>query len=243
MTESESSAVRKNKLLAALAASMLADWAADLAPVELQLGQVLCEPGAALRHAYFPTTALVCLLHVLRDGATTEVSVIGCEGMVGVTLLMGDGMSSSRIVVQAAGTAIRLPAAALQRHAQQPGGVAMQLMLRYAQALIAQLSQTAACNRYHSIEQQLCRWMLLSVDRLGGLELAMTQEVIAGMLGVRREGVAVAAARLQRAGIIRYSRGRISVLDRDALERRSCECYRAVTGEYDRLLAGRTVVS
>lgn len=232
----ESSEFRKNKLLAALPASLLADWAADLAPVKLQLGQVLCEPGAALRHAYFPTTALVCLLQVLQDGATAEVGVVGCEGMAGITVFMGDGTSSSRIVVQGAGAAIRVSAAALQRHARQAGGVAMQVMLRYAQALVAQLSQTAACNRYHSIEQQLCRWMLLSVDRLGASELVMTQEVIAGMLGVRREGVAVAAARLQRAGVIRYSRGHIKVLDRGALERRSCECYRTVSDEYQRLL-------
>lgn len=239
----ESSEYRNNQLLAALPASMLADWAGDLAPVQLELGQVLCEPGATLRYAWFPTTSLICLLQVLRDGATAEVGVIGGEGMVGVTLLMGDGSSSSRIVVQGAGTAMRLPAAALQRHVQQPGGIALQVMLRYAQALMAQLCQIAACNRHHTIEQQLCRWMLLSIDRLGGQELAMTQEVIAGMLGVRREGVAVAAARLQRAGVIRYSRGHITVLDRDALEQRSCECYRSVTGEYDRLLAGLTAVA
>lgn len=232
----EPSDCRKNQLLAALPPATLAEWAADLVPVELELGQVLCESEAPLRYGYFPTGCLVCLLHVLRDGATTEVGIVGSEGMIGLTLLMSDSVSNSRIVVLGAGTALRIPAAALQRHLEQGDGAAMNVLVRFTHARMAQLAQTAACNRYHTIEQQLCRWMLLSMDRLGGQQLEMTQEVIAGMLGVRREGVAMAAARLQRAGVIRYSRGHITVLDREALETRCCECYATLTREYGRLL-------
>jgi CRP-like cAMP-binding protein len=228
-----------NRLIAALPASTRERWSTDLVPVELKLGQVLYEPHASLEHAYFPTTALISLLHVLRDGSTAEIAVVGREGMVGVWLFMGGGSTPSRGVVQGAGRALRLPRAVLVREFER-GGPAAQVLLRYTQAMISQVAQTAACNRHHTIEQQLCRWLLLRLDRLAGAEVAMTQELIAGMLGVRREGVTVAAARLQRAGLIRYSRGHIRVLDRAALERCSCECYGVVRREYERLLPAVT---
>ena len=201
----------------------------------MRLGEVVYEPGATLSHVYFPTTAIVSLLYVLENGESAEIAVVGYEGIVGVSLFMGGKSAPSRAVVQSAGLGIRLKAAILQEQFNQAGPV-LHLLLRYTQALITQMGQTAVCNRHHSLDQQLCRWLLLSLDRLEGNELVMTQELIANMLGVRREGVTECAVRLQRAGLIRYSRGRISVLNRPGLEKRSCECYAVVKREYDRLL-------
>lgn len=224
-----------------LAALPLADWerlAPLLEPIELPLGAVICESGVPMRHVVFPTTAIVCLLHVLENGSTSEVAVVGREGVVGISLFMGGGTTPSRAVVQSAGLGYRLPAAAIQAEFSHAGPV-MQLLLRYTQALITQMAQTAVCNRHHALEQQLCRWLLLSLDCLSGNELVMTQELIAHMLGVRREGVTKAALRLQRLGLIRYARGHIQVLDRPGLEQRVCECYGTVKREYDRLLPHR----
>jgi len=225
----------QNHLLAALPEKTLLAWEPHLALVDLRLGQVVYEPGSTLQHVYFPADSLISLLHVLKDGSMAEIAVVGRDGVVGISLFMGGGSTSTRGVVQSAGRAWRLPCAALVEEFER-GGPTMQLLLRYTQALITQMTQTAVCNRHHTIDQQLCRWLLLSLDRIGGNELVMTQELIANMLGVRREGVTVAAARLQRAGLIRYSRGRITVLDREALEKCSCECYDAVNKEYERLL-------
>jgi CRP-like cAMP-binding protein len=226
---------RTNRLLAALPDPEWRRWQPQLEPVDLPLGKVLHESGGALEHVYFPTSALVSLLYVLADGGTAEIAVVGLEGLVGVTLFMGGGSTPSRAVVQSAGQGFRLPALALQEEFQRAGPV-MHLLLRYTQALITQMAQTAVCNRHHSLDQQLCRWLLLSLDRLPGNELVMTQELIGNMLGVRREGVTEAAGRLQAAGLIRYARGRILVLDRAGLEARTCECYGVVRKEYDRLL-------
>ncbi|MBG6078907.1 Crp/Fnr family transcriptional regulator [Rubrivivax gelatinosus] len=226
---------RTNRLLAALPDAEWGRWQALLEPVDLPLGKVLHESGGAMEHVYFPTSALVSLLYVLADGGTAEIAVVGLEGLVGVTLFMGGGSTPSRAVVQSAGQGFRLPAPALQEEFQR-AGPAMHLLLRYTQALITQMAQTAVCNRHHSLDQQLCRWLLLSLDRLPGNELVMTQELIGNMLGVRREGVTEAAGRLQAAGLIRYARGRITVLDRPGLEARTCECYGVVKKEYDRLL-------
>ncbi|MCM2356219.1 MAG: Crp/Fnr family transcriptional regulator [Arenimonas sp.] len=228
----------RNRLLAALPPQLLAQWAPHLAPVLLPIGQSVYEPGATLQHVLFPTTALVSLLHVLGDGHTAEIAVVGNDGVVGVSLFMGGGSTSTRGVVQGAGWALRLPVPLLQQ-AFAAGGAVPRLLLLYTQALIAQMSQTAACNRHHGIDQQLCRWLLLSLDRIDGCELAMTQELIANMLGVRREGVTAAASRLQRQGLIRYARGHIAVLDRRGLEQRACECYAVVRDEYERLLPRR----
>jgi CRP-like cAMP-binding protein len=201
----------------------------------LPLGEVLYEPGATLSHVYFPTTAIVSLLYVMEDGASAEIAVVGNEGIVGISLFMGGGSTPSRAVVQSAGQCFRLKARTLKDEFDRSGPV-LHLLLRYTQALITQMSQTAVCNRHHSLEQQLCRWLLLSLDRLQGDELVMTQELIANMLGVRRGGVTEAALLLQQAGLIRYVRGHIVVLDRPALEKRVCECYAVVKHEYDRLL-------
>jgi CRP-like cAMP-binding protein len=206
-----------------------------LEPVDLVLGQVLYESGATLGHMYFPTTAIISLLYVMENGSSAEIAVVGNEGLVGVSLFMGGESTPSRAVVQSAGTGFRLEAQAIKDEFNR-AGPAMHLLLRYTQALITQMAQTAVCNRHHSLDQQLCRWLLLSLDRLEGLDLKMTQELISNMLGVRREGVTEAALQLQAAGLIRYSRGRITVLDRPGLERRSCECYAVVKKEYDRLL-------
>jgi CRP-like cAMP-binding protein len=197
---------------------------------------VLYEPGGVLSHIYFPTTAMVSLLYVMEDGASAEIAVVGNEGLVGISLFMGGGSTPSRAVVQSAGTGLRMIAAQLKEELEQSGTV-LRLLLRYTQALITQMAQTAVCNRHHSLDQQLCRWLLLSLDRLDGYELIMTQELIANMLGVRREGVTEGALKLQKAGLIRYARGRITVLDRGALEHRSCECYMVVKKEYDRLFS------
>ena len=225
----------ENTLLSVLPSSIREHWLPHLEPVEMRLGEVVYEPGATLSHVYFPTTAIVSLLYVLENGESAEIAVVGYEGIVGVSLFMGGKSAPSRAVVQSGGLGIRLKAAILQEQFDQAGPV-LHLLLRYTQALLTQMGQTAVCNRHHSLDQQLCRWLLLSLDRLEGNELVMTQELIANMLGVRREGVTECAVRLQRAGLIRYSRGRISVLDRPGLEKRSCECYAVVKREYDRLL-------
>jgi CRP-like cAMP-binding protein len=226
---------RTNQLLAALPAAEWRRWSAALEPVELALGHVLYESGSSLSHVYFPTSAIVSLLYVMENGASAEIAITGHEGVVGVALFMGGETTPSRAVVQSAGQAFRLEAQAVKREFDHSHPV-MHLLLRYTQALITQMAQTAVCNRHHSLDQQLCRWLLLSLDRLRGSELRMTQELIANMLGVRREGVTEAALKLQKAGLIKYSRGRIQVLDRQALEQRSCECYAVVKKEYDRLL-------
>ena len=230
---------RKNHLLAALAGDEWQRWQPLLEHVDMPLGHVLYESGKTLSHVYFPTTAIVSLLYVMENGASAEIAVVGNEGLVGVSLFMGGGSTPSRAVVQSAGHGFRLKAKDMKQEFDR-GGPVLHLLLRYTQALITQMSQTAVCNRHHSLDQQLCRWLLLSLDRLEGTELVMTQELIANMLGVRREGVTEGANKLQNAGLIKYSRGRISVLDRVGLEERSCECYAVVKKEYDRLLPAKT---
>jgi CRP-like cAMP-binding protein len=225
-------------LLAALPPEEWARLAPRLELVDLPLGAVLYESGMSMSHVYFPTTAIVSLLYVLENGASAEIAVVGREGVVGIALFMGGGTTPSRAVVQSAGHGYRLRAQLIQDEFNQAGPV-MHLLLRYTQALITQMAQTAVCNRHHSLDQQLCRWLLLSLDCLHTNELVMTQELIANMLGVRREGVTEAALKLQRLGLIRYARGRITVLDRPALEQRVCECYDVVKREYDRLLPHR----
>jgi len=226
---------RKNSLLAALPDEQLQRWLPHFEPTTLSLGQVLSEPGAAWSDVYFPTTAIVSLLYVTENGASAEIAVVGNEGIVGISLFMGGSSTLSRAVVQSAGHCVRLAARHVMDEFNNAGPV-LHLFLRYTQALITQMSQTAVCNRHHSLDQQLCRWLLLSLDRLEGDELVMTQELMANMLGVRREGVTEAARRLQQDGLIRYLRGHISVLDRRGLEKRTCECYAVVKKEYDRLL-------
>jgi CRP-like cAMP-binding protein len=226
---------RQNLLLASLPDAEWQRWKPQLELVDLPLGKALYEAGEQMKFVYFPTSGIVSLLYVLNSGASAEIAVVGNEGLVGISLFMGGGSTPSRAVVQSAGMGYRLPAAALQAEFERSGPV-MHLLLRYTQALITQMSQTAVCNRHHTLDQQLCRWLLLSLDRLPGNELLMTQELISNMLGVRREGVTEAALKLQTAGLIRYVRGRINVLDRLKLELRSCECYLVVKQEYDRLL-------
>ena len=229
------SKVIKNHLLAVLPDADLQRWLPLLEAVELPLGLVLYESGRTLSHVYFPTTAIVSLLFVLEDGDSAEIAVVGSEGIVGISLFMGGESTPSRAVVQSAGRGYRLSSKAIKDSFNRNGPV-MHLMLRYTQALITQMTQTAVCNRHHTLDKQLCRWLLLSLDRLQGNELVMTQELIANMLGVRREGVTEAALKLQAAGLIQYARGHITVLDRPGLERRTCECYAVVKKEYDRLL-------
>jgi len=225
----------RNQLLAALPPAEWQRWQAQIEPVDLPLGHVLYESGSRLSHVYFPTTAIVSLLYVMEDGASAEIAIVGNEGLVGISLFMGGGSTPSRAVVQSAGQGWRLAARAVKDEFDRAGPV-LHLLLRYTQALITQMAQTAVCNRHHSLDQQLCRWLLLSLDRLEGRELVMTQELIANMLGVRREGVTEAALKLQKAGLINYARGHITVLDRAGLEARTCECYAVVKKEYDRLL-------
>jgi CRP-like cAMP-binding protein len=225
----------KNQLLAALPESIQKRWQPQLESVEMPLGQVLYEPGITLSHVYFPTTSIVSLLYVMENGASAEIAVVGNEGIVGISLFMGGESTPSRAVVQSAGQGFRLTAQTMKDEFNHAGPV-LHLLLRYTQALITQMAQTAVCNRHHSLDQQLCRWLLLSLDRLQGDELVMTQELIANMLGVRREGVTEGAVKLQQEGLIRYARGRITVLDRPGLEKRTCECYAVVKKEYDRLL-------
>ena len=201
----------------------------------MPLGQVLYEAGGLLKHVYFPTSSIVSLLYVMTNGAAAEIAVVGYEGIVGISLFMGGESTSSRAVVQSAGDGYRLKASLMMAQFNLAGPV-LHLFLRYTQALITQMAQTAVCNRHHSLDQQLCRWLLLSLDRLKSNELLMTQELIANMLGVRREGVTEAAGKLDKLGVISYRRGHIKVLDRERLEQRTCECYRVVKKEYDRLL-------
>ena len=225
----------QNHLLDALPSSDYERIASHLELVPMALGDVLYESGDRLRYVYFPTTSIISLLYVMEDGASAEIAVVGNEGILGISLFMGGETTPSRAIVQSAGHAFRLKAALLKEEFARYGPT-MHLLLRYTQALITQMAQTAVCNRHHSVDQQLCRWLLLSLDRLGANQLAMTQELIANMLGVRREGVTEAAGKLQDAGLIRYGRGRITVLDRPDLEMRSCECYQVVKKEFDRLL-------
>ena len=226
---------RDNHLLAALPEEAYATLLPSLEPFAMPLGLSVYESGGLQGYVYFPTTAIVSLLYVLRDGASAEIAVTGNEGIVGISLFMGGETTPSRAVVQSAGHGYRLKAAVVKKQFEA-GGELQHLLLRFTQALITQMTQTAVCNRHHSVDQQLCRWLLLTLDRLQGSELTMTQELIANMLGVRREGVTEAAGNLQVAGLIQYSRGRITVTDRPRLEARVCECYAVVKEEYDRLL-------
>lgn len=231
---------RHNQLFAALPDAEWQRWLPQLEPVDMPLGKVVYESGAKLTHVYFPTTAIVSLLYVMENGASAEIAVVGREGIVGVSLFMGGESTPSRAVVQSAGTGYRLKANVIKEEFKR--APVLHLLLRYTQALITQMAQTAVCNRHHTLDQQLCRWLLLSLDRLDGNRLVMTQELIANMLGVRREGVNEGAINLQKAGIISYVRGHITVLDRPALEKRSCECYAVVKKEYDRLLPDKPSV-
>jgi CRP-like cAMP-binding protein len=242
----------QNYLLAAMPPAEFERLSAHLELVEMPLGEVLYESGGRLEHVYFPTTCIVSLLYVLENGASAEIAVVGNEGILGISLFMGGETTPSRAVVQSAGFGYRLPAPLLKQEFNRAGPV-LRLLLRYTQALITQMTQTAVCNRHHSVEQQLCRWLLLSIDRLSSNSLNMTQELIANMLGVRREGVTAAAGKLQREKLIRYNRGHIDVIDRPGLENAVCECYTVVKAEFDRLLsdiprgdaflvAGRSVV-
>jgi len=224
-----------NHLLAALSTQTYERLEVDLELVTLPLGQSLYESGDALRHVYFPTDSIVSLLYVMENGASAEISVVGNEGLVGIAVFMGGESTPSRAIVQSAGHAYRLPGQRLKDEFNRHGELLL-LMLRYTQALITQMAQTAVCNRHHTIDQQLCRWLLLSLDRLQSDQVRMTQELIANMLGVRREGVTDAAGKLQRLGIIEYSRGHIKVVDRARLEALSCECYEVVRKETERLL-------
>jgi len=226
---------QQNHLLAALSAEVQDRLFPHLEPIDLPLGKVLYESGDALRHVYFPTDSIVSLLYVMENGASAEISVVGNEGLIGVALFMGGESTPSRAIVQSAGSAYRLLGQRLKDEFNRHGDL-LQLMLRYTQSLITQMAQTAVCNRHHSIDQQLCRWLLLSLDRLPSNRLVMTQELIANMLGVRREGVTNAAGKLERAGAIEYTRGHITVLDRPKLEYLCCECYAVVKKETDRLL-------
>ena len=228
-------APKNNLLLAALPEESYQALLPFLEPVALPLGMAVYESGGKQRYVYFPTNSIVSLLYVLADGASAEIAVTGCEGLVGIALFMGGESTPSRAVVQSAGHGYRLRADVLKEEFEK-GGELQHLLLRYTQALITQMTQTAVCNRHHAVDQQLCRWLLLSLDRLPSSELVMTQELIANMLGVRREGVTEAAGKLQAEGLIEYSRGRINVLNRSRLEARVCECYRVVKNEYDRLL-------
>ena len=226
---------RQNHLLAALPGADFTRLQPHLTLIPLQLGAALYEPGVEMRHLYFPTDSIVSLLYVMADGASAEIAVVGNEGVVGVSLFMGGETTPSRAVVQSAGLSYRLPGKVLKEEFTR-GGSMQHLLLRYTQALLTQMAQTAVCNRHHSLDQQLCRWLLLSLDRLPANVLVMTQELIANMLGVRREGVTEAAGNLQEAGLIQYSRGHITILDRPGLELRTCECYAVVKRECDRLL-------
>ena len=226
---------KQNHILAALPAEDYARLLPDLELVPVPLGWAVHESGGQMGYVYFPTTSIVSLLYVMEDGASAEIAIVGNEGLVGIALFMGGETTPSRAVVQSAGHAYRLKSAVLKNEFER-GGALQHLLLRYTQAMITQMAQTAVCNRHHSLEQQLCRWLLLSLDRLSSNVLIMTQELIANMLGVRREGVTEAAGTLQADGLIHYSRGKITVLDRPKLEQRVCECYAVVKKEFDRLL-------
>ena len=232
---------KQNHLLAALPEEHYERMLPDLERVPLELGTALYESGGEQEYVYFPVSGIVSLLYVMHDGSSAEIAVVGNEGVVGIALFMGGESTPSRAVVQSAGHAYRFKGLVLKAEFER-GGSLQHLLLRYTQALITQMAQTAVCNRHHSVEQQLCRWLLLSLDRLASNEIAMTQALIANMLGVRREGVTEAAGKLQAAGLINYSRGRITVLDRPKLEARVCECYAVVKQESDRLLTRKTPV-
>lgn len=230
---------QKNLLLDCLPKAECERLSAHLERIPLSLGDVLYEPGVSMQYVYFPTDAIISLLYVMEDGASAEIAVVGNEGMVGVSLFMGGESTPSRAVVQSAGHALRLNGLLLKEEFRLSGAL-QHLLLRYTQALITQMSQTAVCNRHHTVEQQLCRWLLLSLDRLPNNSLTMTQQLIANMLGVRREGVTEAAGKLQAARLIDYKRGKITVLDRSGLEKKVCECYAVVKAETDRLLPSNT---
>jgi CRP-like cAMP-binding protein len=225
----------QNHLLAALPETELERLLPHLEVVPMELGGVLYESGSRLRDVYFPANSIVSLLYVMTDGSSAEIAVVGNEGIIGVALFMGGETTPSRAVVQSAGSAYRLKGKLLKQEFNRSGAL-QHLLLRYTQALLTQMAQTAVCNRHHSVDQQLCRWLLMSLDRLPSNSLTMTQELIANMLGVRREGVTEAAGKLQDIGLIHYSRGRITVLDRPGLEAKACECYQVVKSEFDRLL-------
>jgi CRP-like cAMP-binding protein len=228
-----------NRLLASLPVDVLERLQPGMQLVPMALGAVLYEPDVEMKYVCFPTPGcIISLLYVMEDGSSAEIAVVGAEGIVGIALFMGGGTTPSRAIVQSAGYAFQLESSSMRTEFERHGKLQL-LLLRYTQALITQMSQTAVCNRHHSVEQQLCRWLLLSLDRLPGNELSMTQELIANMLGVRREGVTEAARKLLAVGLIRYSRGRITVLNRPGLEERVCECYAVVKNEYDRLLPER----
>jgi CRP-like cAMP-binding protein len=232
---------KQNHILAALPALDYERLLPDLEFIPMPLEWALSESGGHMRYVYFPTTSIVSLLYVMEDGASGEIAVTGNEGLVGISLFMGGESATSRAVVQSAGSGYRLKANILKREFAL-GGALQHLSLRFTQALIAQMSQTAVCNRHHTLDQQLCRWLLLSLDRLPGNELVMTQELIANMLGVRREGVTEAAGNLQRDGLIIYRRGHITILDRVKMEQRVCECYAVVKREYNRILSPNRIV-
>jgi len=231
----------QNHLLAAFPDGVRERTSPQLKLVELRLGDVIYESGQSVEYVYFPTSSIISMLYVLENGASAEIAVVGFEGMVGVAVFMGGESTPNRAVVQSAGAAYRMPAAELTGVFNAHHEVRV-LMLRFTQALISQMSQTAVCNRHHSIDQQLCRWLLLSLDRLGGKRLNMTQELIANMLGVRREGVTEAAGKLQNLGVIEYHRGHITVIDRPTLEALSCECYSVVKRETERLSSYGTIL-
>ena len=220
------------------------EWGSLLPYIEqvtLPLGKVLYEPGVKMDNVYFPSSAIISLLYALENGSTAEIAVVGNEGIIGISIFMGGESTSSRAVVQSAGIGYRIPSRIILNEFNNAGPV-MHLLLRYTQALITQMSQTAVCNRHHSLDQQFCRWLLLSLDRLTSNQLKMTQELIANMLGVRREGITEAALKVQKAGFIKYTRGHITILDRTGLENRTCECYAVVKAEYDRLLPNKKAV-
>jgi len=240
-TRAAAQSPKENRLLAAMPEADYQALTPSLERVAMPLGQAVYESGGPQGYVYFPTSSIVSLLYVLADGATAEIAVTGNEGLVGIALFMGGETTPSRAVVQSAGQGYRLRAKVLKKEFER-GGPLQYLLLRYTQALITQMTQTAVCNRHHSVDQQLCRWLLLSLDRLPGNKLVMTQELIANMLGVRREGVTEAAGKLQAEGLIEYSRGKITVVDRERLEARVCECYAVVKREYDRLLPRRAML-
>lgn len=238
VTIDPSKAPKHNHLLAALPLDQWEHWRPNLEHIELPLGHVLYEAGATLSHVYFPTTAIVSLLYVMHNGESAEIAVVGNEGVVGVSLFMGGDSTSSRALVQNSGGAYRLTSQLMKEEFYRAGPV-LHLLLRYTQALITQMVQTAACNRHHSLDQQLCRWLLMSLDRLQGTEMVMTRELIANMLGVHPDSATEGALKLQAAELINYTQGRIRVVDRKGLEKRTCECYAVVKNEYDRLLPAR----
>lgn len=235
-TESEQYSAKQNHLLAALPAEEYERMHPQMTLVELPLGEVLYESGSQLRHVYFPISGVVSLVYTMHDGDTAEIAVVGNDGVVGVAILLGGGTTPSRAVVQIAGYAYQITSDTILNEFRRAGPMQL-LLLRYVQALMTQMSQTAVCNRHHTVERQLCRWLLLSLDRIASNEVSMTQELIGNMLGVRREGVTAAARRLQEAGLIEYRRGHITVPDRTKLEAHGCECYAVVKGEADRLMS------